>query len=1210
MMFFSGLGGVLAKTLPQHWQRRANERLSDFNPYSVISGNHDLIRAARLAWIKATLEVLDAAKKSTQSSGRAFDDKNAILNFEDHTRKKLLEIRSAALDRRTDPGYSPIDSHLKTIIEETSEFIAPGEDLELDQSLTQDFGKTLGVITGWGINEIPSMFIQIARNGLPTVDKKATRTFGELVFAAFAEILKSPDQYPEAGAAFTIAMQNAARKLSEEILAYTRGIDEKVDKLITQAEALTIFQTGAQAYLEMLPQLREGQARIEARTTTIQDNVQSVKKDTGEIKEILHGLTQTAKANPAASEEEILVEYRKLLDHLDQREFKQVLDTVPDSLSVYRAQCIARWAQPRFAIDKRFTPLTLLLDQGEDNEGERYQRSREFNDLRDILTEVHARNEPVIVVAGAPGSGKSTLLRRLELDFASQALRSEDAAAKLVPLTIFLQLNAFGQRTGDIPNPSDWVAEHWARMTNGLLDFEALLRQPLILLLDGLNEMPHTNRDDYGNRLAAWKRFLDQLALNHPSVRIIFSCRTQDYGTKLTTKDLPRVPQVEITPLTSGQVENFLQVYSPDNAQQLWHQLKDSLQLDLYRSPYYLRLLIDQASDGQIPEGRAALFTGFVRAMLKREIDAENSHLRGNELLLTARDLQRIGNWRNAFELPRRGQLFNALAAFAFQLQTQRNDGDTGNTGNKMQVRIGYDDALDCLSEQISDEPQQETLLNAAVDLQILDMPGDDVLFVHQLLQEYFAARHVAEQLNAARKANDAQQYTQLTKLAATAWRDVDITPSMREALAVLPRSGTLPDLPTTGWEETFLLATAMTDAPDDFLRALAEVNLPLAGRCAAQPDVKISDQLRKDLQQQLVERSRDPATDLRARIYAGHALGALGDPRFEPRQGPLGRYLLPPMVAIEGGSYHIGSDEGVDDDEAPRHEVQLASFALGQFPVTNAEFKCFINAGGYQENRWWDTSGAQRWQRGEGTGEGAREFIRQWRNRFINETNLLSLKADEHALTKEDIKKWQDYCSMTDEAFEAMLTDRYRDKQHTHPAFWNEPAYNALNQPVVGICWFEARAYCNWLSHQTGQLFCLPTEAQWEAAASGRKGRRYAWGNKIDATLCNALAAKLRRTTPVGVFPAGDTPSPTSNNGMADLIGNIWEWTSSCYVSYPYQAYDGREAVDSDLARVFRGGSWFILPDFVRAAARGNAHPGSRINGIGFRVLCSSPIE
>lgn len=1189
VVFFSGLGSVLAKALPDHWQRRANERLNDFNPFSVIAGNHDLLRAARLAWVQAALEVLDVVRKTAQSGGQA-----TVVRFEALARDAILKIRSEALDRRTDPGDSPIDHHLQTIIEGTSEFIAPGENKTQNQALTLDFDRTLAAITGWPVHELPPMVKQMARDGLPMMNNGPNRSFGEQVFAAFAEILKNPDQYPEAYPAFTIATLDAARKLSEEILVCTRGIDEKIDQSIAGIDALHVFQQGAQRYLALLPQLAAGQERMAGQLNTIESGVG----------EILSRMAQTAQIHPDASEAESLAEYRKLLDQLGQREFRQVLDSQPGSLAGYRAQCIARWAQSRYAIDKRFTPLTLMLDQGEDAPGERYQQqSQPYHDLRDVLDAVHASDVPVLVIIGAPGSGKSTLLRRLELDLANQALRLGNDAAQAAPLTLFLPMNAYGQRGSGIPDPKDWIAMHWNRMTGDLFAFDALWRQPLMLLLDGLNEMPHADRTDYNARLAVWKRFLEDLALNHPSVRVIFSCRTLDYGSQLTSKDLPRIPQVEITALTDPQIEQFLSIYSPDHGESLWRQLKGTPQADLYRSPYYLKLLIDQTQDGEIPKGRAALFTGFVRATLQREIP-DNERLREQDWLLTERERKRIGQCQNDYELPKRGKLFNTLAAFAFQLQQKQHDGETdnvGHSGNKSQVRIDFDDALDMLSAQIADEEQQEHLLNTAVDLQILDMPGNDVLFVHQLLQEYFAARHLAERFSAA----TAEESTALTGLASSVWRVADISPTVQQELEKLPRSGTLPGLPTTGWEETFTLAAAMTADADAFVRALAKVNLPLAGRCAAQPDVSLSDDLRSDLQRQLVDRSRDIDTDLRARILAGDALGRLGDPRFKVQQGPLGRYLLPPMIAIDGGTYTIGSDEKLEDDKARWHDVQLAPFALGQFPVTNAEFRCFIESGGYDDPRWWDTPQAQRWQRGEGTGEGARSAMRIARDRFNNDAQFFIQFCEKHAWTEAEIQQGRDYCAMTDDVFEAMLKERWPDQRFVQPGRWGDSGFDAPNQPVVGVCWFEARAYCAWLSAQSVQCYRLPTEAEWEAAASGKVGRRYPWGETFDATWCNTIETRLRRTTPVGVFPESDTPPSisTSNSGIADLAGNVWEWTGSLYQPYPYRASDGREVPEGENWRVLRGGSWYFHGGHCRSAHRNHNDPFTCHSYTGFRL-------
>jgi hypothetical protein len=138
-------------------------------------------------------------------------------------------------------------------------------------------------------------------------------------------------------------------------------------------------------------------------------------------------------------------------------------------------------------------------------------------------------------------------------------------------------------------------------MAPALPAFDTLLARPLVLLLDGLNEMPHASREDYNDRLAVWQTFLDRLVREHPNARVIFTCRTLDYGEKLTTAELPRVPQVEIAPLAPPQVKEFLAIYSPGHGLALWEQLDGTPQLGLYSSPFYLNLLIEQTgTDGKI----------------------------------------------------------------------------------------------------------------------------------------------------------------------------------------------------------------------------------------------------------------------------------------------------------------------------------------------------------------------------------------------------------------------------------------------------------------------------------------------------------------------------------------------------------------------------------------------------------------------------------
>jgi formylglycine-generating enzyme required for sulfatase activity len=861
----------------------------------------------------------------------------------------------------------------------------------------------------------------------------------------------------------------------------------------------------------------------------------------------------------------------------DETTLQQILRHSPRTLEDYRLARIAEWSQARYALDKRFTRLTLLVDQGPDAQGARWQAQQNtFDDLRSVLVEAQ---EPALVLLGPPGCGKSTLLRRLELDLAADALRT--AEPEQAHLSFFVPLNRYRPtRPGEpLPAPGDWLAQEWARRTPQLPALGELLQNGrVVLLLDAVNELPHADEADYRERIAWWRDFLGQLPAG---TRTLFSCRSLDYSASLSTPDAA-VTHVRIEQLGDPQVEEFLTLYGAERGAALWQQLRGTPQLDLFRSPFYLRLLLSQAGeDGAALSGKAALFTGFVRQALRRETDAGNPLFRPG-LLLGKHDHARIirHEWRNAIDLPSCAPLLPALCQLAFALQARRAPGEASR------VRVPRDDALELLGDQ-----QGEELLHAGVALQVLEVQWDDVFYVHQLLQEYFAARALA----AAPQAD----------LAASAWRADQISPTLDDVLAGLADSDPLPEAPSTGWEETFVLAAAMAHAPADFVSALMAVNLPLAGRCAAQPDVHLPEALRSGLQQALVERSREPAADLRARIAAARALGGLGDPRFTGHRGAYGDYLLPPLLDIAAGNYPIGSDEGEYDDEAPVHPMQLASFSIARFPVTNAEWRLFMAAGAYDDERWWEDKAAQDWRRGEGTAEGPKQqwrHDRQWMNDDPQRIENLLRQA---RITSKQAEDWEKIRLMSEDEFEAQLDNWYPAGRQTQPAYWNDPAYNDPAQPVVGICWYEARAYGSWLSAQTGRCWRLPSEVEWEAAARGTAARRYASGEDFDAGLCNAFETHVRGTTPVGVFPGGDTPE-----GLVDISGNVYEWTSSAFHPYPYAADAKREDPEqADARRVLRGGSWFNSRVFARCACRLHYDPGYRNYDVGLRLVCVSPI-
>ncbi|MCP5515783.1 MAG: SUMF1/EgtB/PvdO family nonheme iron enzyme [Verrucomicrobiales bacterium] len=840
-------------------------------------------------------------------------------------------------------------------------------------------------------------------------------------------------------------------------------------------------------------------------------------------------------------------------------------------------------------MDKRFVRLTLLIDQGESAPGPRWQATREFDDLASLLADTP--QHPAVVILGAPGTGKSTLLRHHQLETAQSAL-ARLAETPDPPLTFLAELNRYPSGKADQPPPSPlaWLEQLWERprRAHDLPSLKSLLEERrLTLLLDALNEMP----GEPAPLVRRWKEFLAELDRDYPGNRVLFTCRTLDYSASLSSNDLP-VPQARLEDLSDAKVREFIDRHSPEHGAKLWANLRGTPQLDLFRTPYYLRLLVDLSRDGEVPDGRASLFTRLIRSVLQRELEKPHplpALMDGG--LLTEGDRRQLGlgRWNGPHQLPERGPLVGRLRDLAFDMQRE-------HPGAKASLPHGQ--ALERLGG-----PDAEAALEAACALTILDQDPareDEVTFFHQLLQEYFAARKLAAEFD--------------PELVAQKWRANEVSPNLEETLKGLSEADPLPPLEATGWEETTRLAAAMATElassepkPKDageFVRAISRVNLPLAARCAADAGVAVPETLKAELRTALIERSRSLQADLRARIAAGEALGELGDPRFERKPGPHGDYLLPPMVRIPAGRYLIGSEDG-HADERPVHHVDLAEFEMGQFPVTNAEWRLFMDAGGYEEQRWWTSEEDQAWHRGEGTEDGPRAQAREERRFHQQNPGTLRNWLREGRVTTVYVEDWEGYARMRDEEFDALLARSFPAGRQTQPRQWNNQAFNDPSQPVVGVCWHEVRAYCLWLSAQTGQHYALPTEAQWEAAARGKSGRAFAYGDRFDSRRANTFESHLRRTTPVGIYPEGETPE-----GISDLTGNVWEWTSSVFRDYPYDPNDGREASKTGASRrVVRGGAWCNDRDGARAAYRDDNLPGARYSSLGFRLVRVSPI-
>lgn len=297
----------------------------------------------------------------------------------------------------------------------------------------------------------------------------------------------------------------------------------------------------------------------------------------------------------------------------------------------------------------------------------------------------------------------------------------------------------------------------------------------------------------------------------------------------------------------------------------------------------------------------------------------------------------------------------------------------------------------------------------------------------------------------------------------------------------------------------------------------------------------------------QILARGDLPAVE---RAEAGRVLAHLGDPR--PGVGlrsrsplPLGEGLgeraLPDILwrDVPAGPFLMGEK---------KTEVKLPAFRISVYPITNAQYAAFVSVNGYgTEPYWHEAQQAGYWS-------------------------------------------------------ESGFKGRYDDAVRDRPVDFGAP-FNLPNHPVVGVSWYEALAFCRWLTGQLqsagelgpGQEVSLPTEAQWEKAARGTDGREYPWGADADPDRANYDETGLGNTSAVGCFPRGVSPY-----GCLDLSGNVREWCRTKYDD------PNDNSLEGDVFRVLRGGAFSSNVRLVRCASRSRDFPSVGDVNYGFRVMVS----
>jgi len=261
-----------------------------------------------------------------------------------------------------------------------------------------------------------------------------------------------------------------------------------------------------------------------------------------------------------------------------------------------------------------------------------------------------------------------------------------------------------------------------------------------------------------------------------------------------------------------------------------------------------------------------------------------------------------------------------------------------------------------------------------------------------------------------------------------------------------------------------------------------------------------------------------------------------------------MGTHPLPEAARIPAGEFVMGFDDA-DEDERPAHRVFVDEFHLAAHPVTQREYARFVRATGH-------------------------------RLPGVAELPLLVTAGG-----------------------------RDRDRlfrQLAGPYTWQdgEPPADRLDHPVTLVGFDDALAYCAWLASETGHLVRLPSEAEWEKAArGGLAGKRYPWGDELDAGHANYLAdpslKALNGTKPTRSYPP-------NSYGLYDMSGNVWEWVADWYRPDYYRASPtgNPRGPASGRLRLVRGGSWISAdPRQLTCTHRHKVPVDTYSYSIGFRV-------
>ncbi|MBM4431855.1 MAG: NACHT domain-containing protein, partial [Chloroflexi bacterium] len=669
-----------------------------------------------------------------------------------------------------------------------------------------------------------------------------------------------------------------------------------------------------------------------------------------------------------------------------------------------------------------------------------------------------------------------------------------------------------------------------------------------LLLFDGLDEVPEA-----GRRRKCLLEAIEKLASQLSSRgRVLLTARPYAYADPQW--HLPHFHILALAPFNQQQVDGFVQRWyeavkgamgwdtptAQERGQRLAKALRDRPYLaDLASRPLLLTLMATlHTSWGQLPEDRADLYEESVKLLLSRWQRARQVRAGDGQLISEPSIERALGIGESCIR--------DALQKLAFQTHA-RQQALTEQQDIPADIPVG--DVLAIFTALLPDD------VSPAVLLSYLDTRAGLLIgrregvyaFPHRSFQEYLAVCHLANQPDFGEKLHDLvwgspQWWREAFLLGVGKKRQGGLGDAVNVVNTLVPREpGTVRPVSERHWQAALLAG-----------EALLELHLPDRAH-----GNEYYEAILERVGGWLVRLVEGRALSARERLSAGDVLGRLGDRRFDPHllflpQRHRGRpEQRLGFVEVPAGPFTMGSaaeDKAADEVERLAHTLELPLFFMGRYLVTNAQYRLFVAAKGYDTRDYWTEDG---WA---------------WRH---------GAEADLSVVDEGLRKTWAEW-------LEHRPAER-RDR----PFWWDDPQWGAPTRPVVGVTWYEALAYCRWLDERlraAGALAWappdyfvrLPSEAEWEKAARGTQGLRWPWGNTWKKDRANIDETGLGQTSAVGLFPGGASPY-----GLLDMVGNVWQWTLSRWgrtsinrpdYGYPYRSEDGREDAGGPDWRVVRG--------------------------------------